>query len=145
MSAWEVARIDELDRFPVDDEGLLWRPVRRRFGIAAFGSNAYTAERAGQRVVEEHTEATNGHEELYVVATGRATFALDGEEHDAPEGTLIFVGDPFVVRSVTATKPGTTVLTFGTNPGVEFVVSAFEQAMSPPARWSDPGPPRPRR
>ena len=44
--SYEVAHIDELDAFPVDDEGLTWRPIRRRFGISAFGTNAYTAERA---------------------------------------------------------------------------------------------------
>jgi hypothetical protein len=37
---------------------------------------------------------------------------------------------------VTALTAGTAVLTFGTNPGVELVVSAFEREMSPPARWS---------
>ena len=55
-----------------------------------------------------------------------------------------FIGDPFVVRSVTAKTAGTTVLTFGTNPGVDFVVSDFERSVSPPPRWSDPGRPRPR-
>ena len=88
MSGYEVVHIDELESFPVDDEGLTWRPIRRRFDIRGFGVNAYTAEREGQRVVEEHRE-TNGHEELYVVIAGRATFTLDGEEHDAPAGTLV--------------------------------------------------------
>ena len=37
-----------------------WRPIRRRFGIRAFGVNAYTAAEAGDQVVEEHTEATSG-------------------------------------------------------------------------------------
>ena len=73
--AYEVVHLDELDRFPVDDEGLLWRPVRRRLGITAFGTNAYTAERGTERVVEEHHEQ-DGHEELYFVASGRATFVL---------------------------------------------------------------------
>jgi hypothetical protein len=48
----------------------------------------------------------------------------------------MFVGDPSVARSFIALTEGTTVLTFGTNPGVDFVVSAFERAMSPLARWS---------
>ena len=71
MSSYEVVHIDELESFPVDEEGLTWRPIRRRFDIRGFGVNAYTAERDGQRVVEEHRE-TNGHEELYVVIAGRA-------------------------------------------------------------------------
>src|SRR5437667_12567155 len=86
--AYEVAHLDELDRFPIDEEGLLWRPVRRRLGITAFGTNAYTAQRGDERVVEEHFEK-DGHEELYFVANGRARFALGGEEIDAPAGTFL--------------------------------------------------------
>ena len=88
-AGYQIASLDELESMPVDDEGLMWRPIRRRFGITAFGTNAYTAAKAGERVVEEHTEATNGHEELYVVLRGRATFTLDGEEVDAPAGTRL--------------------------------------------------------
>src|SRR3954464_4005175 len=84
--SWQVARIDELEALPVDQEGLVWRPVRRRFGIQAFGANAYTAAKAGDRVVEEHTETTNGHEELYFVAEGSAHFTVDGDEFDAAAG-----------------------------------------------------------
>ena len=87
--AYEVAHIDDLDRFPVDDEGLLWRPVRRRLGIKAFGANAYTAETGDERVVEEHYER-DGAEELYFVASGRATFTLGDEEIDAPAGTFVY-------------------------------------------------------
>src|ERR671936_18360 len=86
---YEVVHIDELEAFPIDDEGLTWRPIRRRFDIRAFGTNAYTAERAGQRVVEEHAERDN-HQELYVVVQGRATFTFDGNEVDARSGTLVF-------------------------------------------------------
>ena len=38
--AYEVVHLDELDRFPVDDEGLLWRPVPRRLGITAFAAGS---------------------------------------------------------------------------------------------------------
>ena len=125
MSAYEVARLDELDRFPVDDEGLVWRPVRRRLGVQAFGCNAYTAEQAGDRVVEEHSES-DGHEELYFVANGRATFALDGEEHDAPAGTFVFCR-PGTTRGAIAAEAGTTVVVFGGKPGVPHEVSKWEQ------------------
>ena len=63
---------------------LLWRPVRRTLDIGAFGINAYIAPNAGDDVVEEHEESTLGHEEVYVVLSGRATFTLDGETLDAP-------------------------------------------------------------
>jgi hypothetical protein len=127
VSAYEVASIDELESFPVDDEGLTWRPLRRRFDIRSFGTNAYTAARAGQRVVEEHTERTNGHEEIYVVLRGRATFTLDGDEFDAPAGTVVHLPDPSTRRGAVAAEDGTTVLALGARPGVPFEPSAWEE------------------
>jgi tetratricopeptide (TPR) repeat protein len=124
VSGYEVVHIDDLESFPVDEEGLTWRPIRRRFDIRAFGVNAYTADRAGQRVVEEHRE-TNGHEELYVVIAGRATFTLDGDEHDAPAGTLVHC-PPDTLRSAFAAEPGTTVLGIGAKPGEVFEPSGWE-------------------
>jgi hypothetical protein len=126
---YEIARLDELDRIPVGQHGLLWRPVRRRLGIAAFGVNAYTAEEAGQEVVEHHDETGSGagkHEELYVVVRGRATFALDDEKVDAPSGTFVFVRDRAVRRGAYADEPGTTVLALGGKPGEAFQVSPWE-------------------
>jgi tetratricopeptide (TPR) repeat protein len=124
VSGYEVVQINDLESFPVDEEGLTWRPVRRRFDIRAFGVNAYTADREGQRVVEEHRE-TNGHEELYVVIAGRATFTLDGEEHDAPAGTLVHC-PPDTLRSAFAAEPGTTILGIGAKPGEVFQPSGWE-------------------
>lgn len=124
MSTYEVAHLDELDRFPVDEEGLVWRPVRRRLGIRAFGTNAYTAEKAGDRVVEEHREA-GGHEELYFVASGRATFTLEDDEHDVPAGTFVFCR-PGTKRGAIAIEPGTTVVAFGAKPGVPHQISKWE-------------------
>jgi mannose-6-phosphate isomerase-like protein (cupin superfamily) len=110
-----IARIDELELFPIEgQEGLTWRPVRRHFDIQAFGVNAYTADQAGKRVVEEHREE-GGHEELYVVLSGRAIFMLDGEEHDAPAGTLVHC-PPGTPRGAVAAEPGTTVLGIGAKP-----------------------------
>jgi tetratricopeptide (TPR) repeat protein len=124
MSGYEVVNIADLESFPVDEEGLTWRPIRRRFDIRAFGVNAYTADREGQRVVEEHRE-TGGHQELYVVIAGRATFTLDGEEHDAPAGTLVHC-PPDTLRSAFAAEPGTTVLGIGAKPGEVFQPSGWE-------------------
>jgi quercetin dioxygenase-like cupin family protein len=126
---FEVARLDELEAFPVDEEGLTWRPIRRRLGIRAFGVNAYTAERAGQRVVEEHTEATNGHEELYVVASGRAVFTLDGEDTDAPAGTLVHV-QPGTRRGAVAAEDGTTIFVLGGRAGSAFEPSKWEEVFA---------------
>ena len=123
--AYEVAHIDDLDRFPVDDEGLLWRPVRRRLGITAFGTNAYTAEKGNERVVEAHHEQ-GGAEELYFVASGRATFTLGDEEIDAPAGTFIYA-EPGTKRGAVASEPKTTVVAFGAKRGVPHEISGWEE------------------
>ena len=120
-----IARIDEIELYPIEgQEGLTWRPVRRHFDIQAFGVNAYTADQAGQRVVEEHREE-GGHEELYVVVSGRAIFMLDGEEYDAPAGSLVHC-PPGTPRGAVAAEPGTTVLGIGAKPGEVFKPSGWE-------------------
>ena len=123
--AYEVAHIEDLDRFPVDDEGLLWRPVRRRLGITAFGTNAYTAEKGTERVVEEHFEK-DGHEELYFVVSGRATFTLGDEEINAPAGTFIYA-EPGTKRGAVAAESDTTVVAIGAKPGVPHEISPWEE------------------
>jgi tetratricopeptide (TPR) repeat protein len=82
-------------------------------------------------VVEEHDETkadggAGGHEELYVVMRGRATFTLDGETLDAPAGTLVFIRDPKVRRVAIAEEEGTLVLAVGGERGVAYEVSPWE-------------------
>jgi tetratricopeptide (TPR) repeat protein len=125
-AGFQVLHVDELDAFPVDEEGLTWRPIRRTLGISSFGVNAYTAERAGDRVVEEHAESRNRHEEAYVVVSGRATFTIGEEEIDAAAGTVVFLPDPEVRRGAMASEPGTTVLALGARPGAVHEPSAWE-------------------
>ena len=123
--SYGVAHIDDLETFPIEgQEGLTWRPVRRHFDIRAFGVNAYTAAKAGQRVIEEHREE-DGHEELYVVVSGRAAFTLDGDEHDAPTGTLVHC-PPGTLRGAVAAEAGTSVLGIGAKPGEVFRPSGWE-------------------
>jgi quercetin dioxygenase-like cupin family protein len=125
----EPAKVVHLDELPAiaGPGSLTWRPVRLTLGIQAFGCNAYTAGEAGQDVVEPHSEdPTLAHQELYFVAAGRATFTIDGAEHDAPAGTYVFVPDPASHRHAVAAEPGTTVLSFGGPP--TFEPSAWEWA-----------------
>jgi hypothetical protein len=112
----KVLRLDELAGIPVFGT-LVWKPVRKTLGVTAFGINAYTAARAGDEVVEEHDEKQLGHEEIYVVVSGRATFTVDGEEVDAPASTLVFLDDVAQVRHAIAQEPQTTVLAIGGVPG----------------------------
>jgi len=120
----KVVRLDDIEAIPGPGT-LTWRPVRLTLGIEAFGTNAYTAEKAGVDVVEPHTENPElGHQELYFVARGRARFILDGNEHDCPAGTYVFVPDTATHRHAIAEEPGTTVLSFGGPP--VFKPSAWE-------------------
>ena len=112
----KILRLDEIEGLPVFGT-LVWKPVRRPLGITAFGINAYTAANAGDEVVEEHTEEQLGHEEVYFVHTGHAVFTVDGEEVDAPAGTLVYLDDVRQRRHAVAKKAGTTVLAIGGVPG----------------------------
>jgi mannose-6-phosphate isomerase-like protein (cupin superfamily) len=124
---YETAHLDDLDRIElVEMHGCEWRPIRRRFGIESFGTNAYTAAKPGDWIVEEHTESRLQHQELYFVVRGRARFTLDGEDLDAPAGTIVFIEDPSVKRVAVAEEEGTTVLAVGARPGEPFTPSAWE-------------------
>jgi hypothetical protein len=112
----KTLRLDDVEGIPVFGT-LVWKPIRKTLGVTAFGINAYTAANAGDEVVEEHTEEPLGHEEIYAVIRGRATFTVDGEEVDAPSGTLVYLDDPKQTRQAIAQEPGTTVLAIGGVPG----------------------------
>jgi quercetin dioxygenase-like cupin family protein len=120
----KTLRLDDIDGIPVFGT-LVWKPVRKTLGVTAFGINAYRAERAGDEVVEEHTEEQLGHEEVYVVVSGHATFTVDGEEVDAPAGTLVYLDDVAQKRHAVAKEAGTTVLAVGGVPGTH-EASAWE-------------------
>jgi tetratricopeptide (TPR) repeat protein len=125
---FRATTLDAIDEISAVGATLRWKPVRRTLGINAFGVNAYVAD-AGERVVEEHDELSSGaggHEELYVVMTGHARFTIDGEELDAPAGTLVFLPDPAARRGAMAQRDGTTVLAVGSDPAQLYEVSAWE-------------------
>jgi mannose-6-phosphate isomerase-like protein (cupin superfamily) len=113
-AGWKAVRLDDVEAVPWRGTELTWRPLRHALGARIAGIAAYTAERRGQEIVEAHTERDSGrgHEELYVVLRGRATFTLDGEALDAPAGTLVLV-EPQVHRHAAAREPRTAVLAFG--------------------------------
>jgi mannose-6-phosphate isomerase-like protein (cupin superfamily) len=121
VSDFTVIGIDEI---PSRDN---WIPVRDHLGIGAFGVNAYRGAETGDRVISDHTELMAKHEELYIVVDGHATFTVDGEEVDAPAGTLVFVPDPATRRGAVAKEPGTTVLVTGAKPGEAYEISPWEE------------------
>ena len=121
QTGFAVATIDGIEEGAVS-AGRVTHRVRAHFGIEGFGVNAMRAVEAGGQVINEHSEAglgTNGQEELYVVLTGHARFTVDGDEIDAPEGTLVYVR-PGVKRAAVADEQDTTVLVVGGTPGVAY-------------------------
>jgi hypothetical protein len=97
-----------------DDRGRVH--LREELDIGAFGVGASYQRKAGETVVREHDEegpGADGHEELYVVVQGSATFTVDGDEVEAPQGTAVFVRDPASKRSAVATADDTLVLAVG--------------------------------
>ncbi len=126
---WVVTSLEDVGDI-VNVQQSRWFPIRTAFDITAFGVNAWQATEAGQTLIEEHDEAegsAGGHEELYVVVSGRATFTVGGETVDAPAGKLVFVRDPAVKRSARAEEAGTTILVAGGERGKGFSVSPWER------------------
>ena len=117
---YETTTIAELE------DGTGWSPIRKRLEVRAFGVNAWTAHEADGRIIPAHDEGPSGHEELYLVAAGHAAFTVNGEEIDAPAGTIVFVRDPAVSRGAVAREPGTTVVAIGGKPGEPYRPRAWE-------------------
>jgi tetratricopeptide (TPR) repeat protein len=124
--AYRVLALGDLKRVPLDQG--MWRPVRRRLGVTAFGINAYTADRAGDALIEPHDETSpgaGGHEELYLTTAGRATFTVAGSQVDVPSGTMLLV-EPGTRREAVAAEDSTTVLVIGGRPGAALPPSPYE-------------------
>lgn len=120
---YRVATVDELQDIPYREDTHM-RPVRHHLGITAFGTNAWTSTKEGDRLMPEHAE-DEGIEELYVVLRGRARFEIDGDTVDAPAGALVFVG-PETSRTAFAVEPETTVLAVGSKIGQPYEVGGWE-------------------
>ena len=129
-----LTHIDKLDAIEMSD-GFVWRPVRKHFGIRAFGTNVYTPG-ASRRVVEEHTEGTYQHEEIYLVLRGRVLFTVDGNDHELGQRQLVFLRDPSIKRGAIALTDDAAVLAVGGKPGEPHEISAWEYtfAASPALR-----------
>jgi hypothetical protein len=113
-AAFTAAHLDAVEAVKWRGTELRWHPLRAALGTRIVGMAAYTADRPGQEVVEDHVETTDGrgHDEVYVVLRGRAAFRLAGEVVDAPAGTFIAVA-AHVRRHAVAVEAGTAVLALG--------------------------------
>ena len=125
MPGYRSTHLNHLERIPLDHG--VWQPIRRPLSITGFAVNAYSAE-AGQPVIEPHDETSagaGGHQELYLVASGAATFTVAGETIEAPTGTLVAV-EPGVTRQALATAERTTIVVIGGRPDSAVPPSPFE-------------------
>ena len=103
-----------------------WAPIRHQFDVRSFGVNAWRGD-DGDEVIKRHNEGPDGHEELYIVLSGRATFDVGGDEFDAPAGTFVHVADPEVERAAIARAAGTAVVSLGGWPDKPFEISPWEE------------------
>jgi hypothetical protein len=126
MTDYAIAHLDEIDE--ATDGRAPWRPVRHHFGITSFGINAWTGRDAGDRIINEHEETSDGEEEdeeLYLVHSGRARFELDDQQVDAPAGTFVYAA-PRVKRTAFAEEPGTTIVAIGGRRGQAYQPYGWE-------------------
>jgi hypothetical protein len=126
-SNYVLADIDSVESFGGEKpEDGVWKPLRAKLGIEAFGINAFVGRETGSRVIEDHTEEGSAHQELYVVLDGKARFELDGKEVEAKAGSLLFIADPAVKRTAFALEPNTSVLAIGAAKGQVFTPSSWD-------------------
>jgi hypothetical protein len=138
VSGWKAVRLDDVEAIAWPFAPLTWRPLRSALGGRIVGMGAFTADRAGEELVEAHRESEGGmgHEEIYVVLRGRATFTCGGIEFDAPAGTFVRV-EPHVHRHAVAAHDGPPVLALGGPPTYEPSSSEWIERARPHIR-SDP-------
>jgi uncharacterized cupin superfamily protein len=93
-----------------------WQPLNERLGIRNFGISAVALD-PGDDFDIEHDEAEGGHQEAYVVISGRARFRIGDEEFEAGPGDVVAVPDPTETRNYWAVEPGTRIVCVGARAG----------------------------
>jgi hypothetical protein len=124
VASWNAAHLDEMEEF--DDAGCHYRPVRLHFGLTAFGASVWTAQAAGDLVVNVHDPGDpTADQELFLVMRGHAVFELDGERIEAPAGTFLSA-PPGTQRRANATEAGTAILLIEGTPGKGYEPRGWE-------------------
>jgi len=95
-----------------------WQPLNGALGVRAVGVNAIVMD-PGEDFDIEHDESSSGHQEVYVVVTGRAAFRIGDEEVEGGPGTVVSAPDPAATRSYRALEPETRVVCIGGAPPAE--------------------------
>jgi quercetin dioxygenase-like cupin family protein len=123
VANWKAAEIGEIDE--ISDGRVPWRPVRYHLGAESFGLNVFTGKETGDRIINEHDETDDGHEEIYFVHSGRARFELDGETVEATPGTFVYA-KPEAKRTAFAEEPNTVLVAMGGAPGKAYESHGWE-------------------
>lgn len=124
MVRYSIAHLDDVEELA--DAGAHYRPVRHHLGITAFGATAWTADVSGAVLVNEHDEDDpTADEELFLVVRGHARFELDGDQVDAPTGTLVYA-PPSTRRSAVAVEDDTIVMALEGSPGRPYAARGWE-------------------
>src|SRR3954447_12324338 len=92
-----------------------WQQLNGPLGLQAFGMNAIVCD-PGEEFDIAHDETESGHQEAYVVVSGRAAFFIGDDRFEAGPGTVVSAPDPAAVRSYTALEPSTRIVCFGAAP-----------------------------
>jgi uncharacterized cupin superfamily protein len=92
-----------------------WQQLNGPLGLESFGVNAIVCE-PGEDFDISHDEAETGHQEVYVVVSGRAAFTVGDERIEAGPGTVVSAPDPSVNRAYEALEPNTRIVCVGAAP-----------------------------
>ena len=128
MSVTTFSSLSLEDGFATEEGDRRTVRIRRELGVQSFNINALRAV-AGEELLREHDEVGYGgdrHEKVWLVLSGHAVFTVDGEELDAPAGTVVHVPATEAKRSAVAKEPGTTLLGLGGRPGLPYRLTPGE-------------------
>ena len=89
--------------------------VRQRLGATAFGFAQIDFPPG--KVGSEHDETESGHQEAYIVVSGRAAFVIGDQRFEAGPGSVVSAPNPADVRSYSALEPSTRIVCVGAAPG----------------------------
>ena len=117
-----VARLAEVPEVERSDGR--WQRLNEPLGVRAFGVNAVAME-PGDGADMTHDEADCGHQEMYIVVSGRARFRLGDEEVEAGPGDVVSVPDPAETRNYWAVEAGTRIVWVGAAPGNDHPYGAW--------------------
>jgi mannose-6-phosphate isomerase-like protein (cupin superfamily) len=93
-----------------------WSPLNEALAVNAFGVNSIICD-PGEEFDIAHDESDTGHQEVYVVISGRAAFVIGDERFEAGPGSVVSAPDPSQVRSYSALAPSTRIVCVGAAPG----------------------------